>query len=121
MILIKENHVRAAGGIRRAVEQSRRYLADNGLEAAIEVETRNLDEVREALTLEIDRVMLDNMTIEEIKEAIKLVNHQTEVEVSGGVNLENVREIALCGPDYISVGAITHSVPAFDYTLLVDE
>ena len=121
MILIKENHVRAAGGIRNAVTQTRRFISEMNLNVAIEVETRNLDEVREALTTEIDRVMLDNMTIEEIKEAVNLINHQVEVEVSGGVNLGNVREIALCGPDFISVGAITHSVKAFDFSLLLHE
>ena len=120
MILIKENHVRAAGGILNAVTQTHRFISEMGLSAAIEVETRNLDEVREALTTEIDRIMLDNMTIEEIKEAVELINHQVEVEVSGGVNLSNVREMALCGPDFISVGAITHSVKAFDFSLLID-
>jgi len=120
MVLIKENHIHAAGDIRKAVGQTRRFLASTKIQAAIEVETRNLDEVREALTTDINRIMIDNMTIPEIKEAVELINHQVEVEVSGGVNLENVREIALCGPDFISIGAITHSAPAFDFSLLLD-
>jgi nicotinate-nucleotide pyrophosphorylase (carboxylating) len=120
MILIKENHVHAAGGIRNAVTQTCRFISEMGLNAAVEVETRNLDEVREALTTDIDRIMLDNMTIEEIKEAVELINHQVQVEASGGVNRDNVRQIALCGIDYISIGALTHSAPAFDFSLLID-
>jgi nicotinate-nucleotide pyrophosphorylase (carboxylating) len=121
MVLLKENHIHAAGGIRNAVRQSLDYLAENELDVSVEVETRNIDEVREALTTDVNRIMLDNMTIDEIKEAVALINHQVEVEVSGGVNLNNVREIALCGPDFISVGAITHSVKAFDFSLLLNE
>lgn len=120
MILIKENHIRAAGGIREAVNAARRFLRDNGLDVQVEVETRNLEEVRTAMTVDIDRLMLDNMTIPEIKEAVELINHQVEVEASGGVTLENVRDIALCGVDFISVGALTHSVKALDYSLLFD-
>lgn len=121
MVLIKENHIEAAGSITKAVEKATKIKTDTGVNLAIEVETRNMDEVREALTTDIDRIMLDNMTIDEIKEAVKLINHQVEVEVSGGVNLQNVREIALCGPDYISIGAITHSAPAFDFSLMLNE
>ncbi len=121
MILIKENHVRASGGIRNAVSQTRRFISEMDLDVAVEVETRNLDEVREALTTDITRIMLDNMTIAEIKEAVELINHQVEVEASGGVSRETVREIALCGVDFISVGALTHSAPAFDFSLLLDE
>jgi nicotinate-nucleotide pyrophosphorylase (carboxylating) len=120
MVLIKENHIQAAGGIKRAIEQTYQYLSSMNIEANVEIETTNIDEVHEALTCNIDRVMLDNMTIEEIKEAVALINKQVEVEVSGGVNLENVRQIALCGVDYISVGALTHSAPAFDFSLLLD-
>ncbi len=120
MVLIKENHIRAAGGILQAVMATETHLKEIGRKIKIEVETRNMDEVHEALCCNIQRVMLDNMTIPEIKEAVKLINHQVEVEVSGGVNLGNVREIALCGVDYISVGAITHSAPVFDFSLLID-
>ena len=119
MVLIKENHIRAAGGIQEAVRSTESYLQETGRKVKIEVETRNLDEVHEALCCKIQRIMLDNMTIPEIREAVELINHQVEVEVSGGVNLGNVREIALCGVDFISVGAITHSAPAFDFSLLI--
>ena len=121
MILIKENHITAVGGIVRAVEQTQRFLDKMGLDTNIEVETRSLDDVREALACPVTRIMLDNMTLDEMRQAVKLINHQVEVEASGNVNLENVREIALCGVDYISVGAITHSAPAFDFSLIVNE
>jgi nicotinate-nucleotide pyrophosphorylase (carboxylating) len=121
MVLIKENHIQAAGSIINAVEQTQRFLTEMKLDVRIVVETRNLDEVHEALTCSIDRIMLDNMIIDELREAVALINHQVEVEASGGITLENVREIALCGVDYISVGAITHSAPAFDYSLMLDE
>ncbi len=120
MVLIKENHIRAAGGIQQAVKSTEAYLEEKGTTVKIEVETRNLDEIHEALCCNVQRIMLDNMTVPEIKEAVKLINRQVEVEVSGGVNLENVREIALCGVDYISVGAITHSAPVFDFSLLIE-
>ena len=121
MVLIKENHIRAAGGIRRAVEQTNRFLSEMKIDAKIEVETTNLDEVHEALTCEIDRIMLDNMTIDQMKEAVGLINHQVEVEASGGIGLEQVNDIASTGVDFISVGAITHSAPAFDFSLLLEE
>jgi nicotinate-nucleotide pyrophosphorylase (carboxylating) len=121
MVLIKENHIQAAGSIINAVEQTQRFLTEMKLDVRIVVDTRNLDEVHEALTCGIDRIMLDNMIIDELREAVALINHQVEVEASGGITLENVREIALCGVDYISVGAITHSAPAFDYSLMLDE
>jgi nicotinate-nucleotide pyrophosphorylase (carboxylating) len=120
MVLIKDNHVQAAGGINRAVGKTETYLGVQKRKVGIEVETRTMDEVRDALGCNIQRILLDNMTIAEIKEAVKLINKQVEVEVSGGVNLGNVREIALCGVDFISVGAITHSAPVFDFSLLVD-
>ena len=121
MVLLKENHIEAAGGIKSAVEQTHRFMQDNDLNLKIEVETRDLDEVHEALECRIDRIMLDNMTLQEIREATALINHQVEVEVSGGVTLDSVVEIAETGVDYISVGALTHSAPAFNFTLLFDE
>jgi nicotinate-nucleotide pyrophosphorylase (carboxylating) len=121
MVLLKENHILAVGGIRSAVEHTLRFMKATNLNLKIEVETRDLEEVREALACNIDRIMLDNMTLTEIREAVELINHQTEVEVSGGVNLESVVDIAETGVDYISVGSLTHSAPAFDFTLLIDE
>lgn len=120
MVLIKDNHVQAAGGISQAAGKAEAYLHRQEKKLKIEVESRTLDEVRAALGCNVQRIMLDNMTIPEIREAVKLINRQVEVEVSGGVNLENVHEIALCGVDFISVGAITHSAPAFDFSLLID-
>jgi nicotinate-nucleotide pyrophosphorylase (carboxylating) len=121
MVLIKENHILAAGGITRATEQTHCFIRETQLETNIEVEVRTLEDVREALTCDIDRIMLDNMTLAEMKEAVELINKQVEVEASGNVTLENVCQIALCGVDYISVGAITHSAPAFDFSLILDE
>jgi nicotinate-nucleotide pyrophosphorylase (carboxylating) len=121
MVLIKENHIRAARGISRAVAQVRIYQQQKGITADIEVETTNIDEVREALSCKVDRIMLDNMTIPEMTEVVKLINRQVEVEASGGVNLENVRAIAATGIDFISVGALTHSAPVLDLSLLIEE
>ena len=120
MVLIKENHIQAAGGIRKAVEHTIRFLASTGIKCVIEVETRNMDEVREALTTRIDRIMLDNMSLRTMSQAVRLIDHKAEVEASGGVSRETVRQIAETGVDYISVGALTHSTPAFDFSLLLD-
>jgi nicotinate-nucleotide pyrophosphorylase (carboxylating) len=121
MVLVKENHVRAAGGIAAAVAAIR---ARNEEGLAVEVETTNLDEVAEALTAGVDRILLDNMSIETLRAAVAMIRDSgagTESEASGGVSLANVREIALTGVDWISVGALTHSAPALDLSLLVDE
>lgn len=120
MILIKENHLAAAGGITKAVEQIRAELKVKKLPLAVEVETRNLDEVKEALALKVDRIMLDNMPLPQIREAVKLASGRVELEVSGGVTLATVRAIAETGVDYISVGALTHSAPALDLSLLLE-
>ena len=119
MVLIKENHIAAAGGITNAVQQIREKMQNRNLDRQIEVEVRSLTEVEEALNLTIDRMMLDNMSLHEIRETVELVQEKVELEVSGGVNLEAVRAIAEAGVDYISVGALTHSAPAFDLSLLV--
>lgn len=118
MVLIKDNHIVAAGSIARAVERCRQHLATEGLHITIEVETKSLDEVREALRCEgIHRIMLDNFPLEEMREAVYLIGHAVEVEASGGVTLANVRAIAETGVDYISVGALTHSVKSLDISL----
>jgi len=119
MILIKENHVVAGSSITNAVERIRREISARNLHLAIEVESRTLDEVAEALTLSVDRIMLDNMPLWPIREAVKMVNGRVALEVSGGVTLETVREIAETGVDYISIGALTHSAKALDLTLLL--
>jgi nicotinate-nucleotide pyrophosphorylase (carboxylating) len=120
MILIKENHIKAAGGIGQAIEQCRAYLKKKKLDLNLEIETTNLDEVRQALTFKPDRIMLDNMDTPTIAEAVRIIGKRTEVEASGGVSLRTVRKIAECGVGFISVGALTHSVAAFDFSLLLE-
>jgi nicotinate-nucleotide pyrophosphorylase (carboxylating) len=118
MVLIKDNHIAAAGGITAAVRRCRDYLRARRLTVPIEVETTTLDEVREALALEgIQRIMLDNMPLPEMREAVELIHGRTEVEASGGITLATVGEVAACGVDFISIGALTHSVPALDISL----
>ncbi|MGK7344944.1 MAG: carboxylating nicotinate-nucleotide diphosphorylase [Candidatus Nitrospinota bacterium M3_3B_026] len=117
MILMKENHIAAAGGIADAVASAR---AKTGRRMMIEVETRNLKEVREAIAAGADRIMLDNMTPARAGKAVALIAGQAETEASGNINLNNVRSYAMTGVDYISVGAITHSPKAADVSLLVE-
>ena len=105
-VLIKDNHIEIAGGVGNALKKVRG-----------EIEVKNLDELREALDNGAERVLLDNMSIETLKKAVHIARGKAEVEVSGGVNLENVREIALTGCDYISVGMLTHSAKALDISL----
>jgi nicotinate-nucleotide pyrophosphorylase (carboxylating) len=121
MVLLKENHIRAAGGIKKAVDQTNDYLKKSNIDSKIEVETTDLEEVHEALSCSIDRIMLDNMTVEEIREAVNLINHQVEVEASGGITQETIVEIAETGVDFISIGALTHSAPAFDFSILIEK
>ncbi len=120
MILIKENHIEAAGGISNAVEKSRSFLLQNDSDLKIEVETKTLEEVSEAVNSNVDRIMLDNMTNEMMRKAVNIVAGRVDVEASGGVTLDTIREIAETGVNYISVGALTHSAPVFDYTLLLN-
>lgn len=121
MVLIKENHITAAGGIKNAVIRCREYLSSHQKTLKIEVETRNLDEAREALNAGVDRIMLDNMDKDSMCQAVEFIKGKAEVEASGGISLKTVREIAKTGVDFISVGAITHSAPAFDFSLLIKE
>ncbi len=118
MVLIKDNHIAAAGGITPAVERVR---ARNAAGLEIEVEVTNLEQLREALSLHVDRIMLDNMDVEQMREAVAVTNGATKLEASGGVNLDTVTAIARTGVDYISVGALTHSVKAMDISLDVEE
>lgn len=121
MFLIKDNHIAAAGGITKAVEKALKYRKKNGLDSKIEVEIKNIDEFKEALELEVDWIMLDNMSVEDIKKCVKLNKGKKKLEISGNVSLERVRELAETGADYISVGALTHSVKAMDLSLLVEQ
>ncbi len=118
MILIKDNHIAAAGGICEAVRRAVNYLAQRNAHLAIEVEVKNLEEVREALACDgIQRIMLDNFAMDDMREAVRLIARRVEVEASGGITLETVRSIAETGVDFISVGALTHSVQALDMSL----
>ncbi len=114
MILIKDNHVDFAGGIKQAVEAARKYCAEKGKDLKIEVEVRNEDEIRQALAENVDRIMLDNFTPERTRKAVELINGQTEIESSGGITLDTLRDYGECGVDFISVGALTHSVKGLD-------
>lgn len=118
MFLIKENHITAAGGITLAVGRCRDYMRQNQFSAGIEVETRNLSEVEEALRLRVDRIMLDNMSADVMRRAVERVNGVVPLEASGNVTLANVRAVAETGVDFISIGAITHSAPVFDASML---
>ncbi len=118
MVLIKDNHVAAAGSVTAAVKRCKEYLKARQIDVKIEVETTTLDQVREVLALGgIDRIMLDNYELPAMAEAVKLINGAIEVEASGGVNLQTVRAIAETGVDVISVGALTHSPKALDISL----
>jgi nicotinate-nucleotide pyrophosphorylase (carboxylating) len=135
MVLIKENHIVAAGGIAEAVRLVKEAMGERHTVIAtyrliteeggggIEVETRTLDEVREALSAGVDRIMLDNMGVETLREAVRIIRtvreeKVPEIEASGGITLENLRQVAETGVDLISVGALTHSVKALDLSLL---
>ena len=115
MIMLKDNHNDYAGGITAALERSKKYLEETGLQLSIEVETRNLEEVREVMATGIaNRVMFDNFTPDLMKEAVKLVNRRIETEASGGITFESIVPYAETGVDFISIGALTHSVKSLD-------
>ena len=115
MILLKDNHVDFAGGITAAIEGAKRWCKENNKDLKIEIEVRNLDELREALAAGgVDRVMFDNFTPELTREAVKIVDGQVETESSGGITIDTLRAYGECGVDYISVGALTHSVKSLD-------
>lgn len=115
MILIKDNHIDFAGGIENAIRRAKEYCKANGKDLRIEVEARSLDDVRRILAEGgVDRVMFDNFTPEKTKEAVAIVNGAIETESSGGITLENLRKYGETGVDFISVGALTHSVKGLD-------
>lgn len=114
MILIKDNHVDFAGGIDKAVAAAKDYCKAKGKDLKIEVEVRNTDEIKQALAAGVDRIMLDNFTPERTREAVALINGQCEIESSGGITLDTLRQYGECGVDFISVGALTHSVKGLD-------
>ena len=118
MIMLKDNHIDYAGGIEKAVKATHEYLKGLGKDLKIEVETRNLDEVKQAIEVGgIHRIMLDNMTPALMKEAVALIGGKYETEASGGITDETLREVAETGVDFISVGALTHSIKSLDLSL----
>ncbi|SFG73653.1 carboxylating nicotinate-nucleotide diphosphorylase [Pedobacter insulae] len=118
MILIKDNHVDYAGGIAKAIESANAYLANTNKSLPIEIEVRNLDELQQVLAVgNVQRIMLDNFELPALKEAVALVNGRFITEASGGIVEENVTDYAACGVDYISMGALTHSVKSLDLSL----
>lgn len=118
MIMLKDNHIDFAGGIKQAITKANNYIFKNKLNLKIEIEARNLDEVKQIIdTGNIDRIMLDNFSYSDIKTAVKMINGKFETEASGGITLSTIKEYALCGVDYISVGAITHSAKNMDLSL----
>jgi nicotinate-nucleotide pyrophosphorylase (carboxylating) len=121
-VLLKDNHISASGGITRAVQAVKKA---NRRRLPVEVETRTLDEVRQALKARVTRIMLDNMTVEQMKVAVELIRNSSarlvpEIEASGDINLRTVREVAETGVDFISVGALTHSAPVLNLTMIIE-
>ncbi len=118
MILIKDNHVDYAGGIKQAIEKAQQYIIDKNKNLQIEIEVRNLDELNQVLqTGGINRILLDNFSFTDLREAVSINNGKYITEASGGITIANIREYADCGVDYISVGALTHSVKSLDLSL----
>jgi nicotinate-nucleotide pyrophosphorylase (carboxylating) len=117
MLLVKDNHIEAAGSITAAVTRARTAYS----ELPIEVEVKNLQELEEALMLDVDRIMLDNMSLDEMREAVGIAAGRAPLEASGNVDLRQVAAVAAVGVDYISIGALTHSAPALDLSMLVQQ
>jgi len=120
MFLIKDNHIAGAGSITKAVKKVKEYKKKNNLNCLIEVETKNFEEINEALQCGIDIIMLDNFSVNDTKKAVNIINNKCKIEASGGININTLVEVAETGVDYISVGALTHSVRALDLSLLID-
>ncbi len=115
MILLKDNHVDFAGGIDAALDKCHEYLKEKGLNLKIEIEVRSFDELQQVLNHGgVDRIMLDNFNTEDTKKAVAMINHRYETESSGGITYDTIRDYAECGVDFISVGALTHSVKGLD-------
>lgn len=118
MIMLKDNHIDFAGGIETAIAKTRKYLEDKNLDLKIIVEARNINEIRQILKAGgVDRILLDNFNYDDTREAVALINGRCETESSGGITLETARKYAECGVDFISSGALTHSVHNLDLSL----
>lgn len=118
MILLKDNHIDFAGGIDKAISRVHQYLKEKGKDLRIEIEVRNFDELNQVLAIGgVDRIMLDNFTPAQTREAVKLIDGKYETESSGGITMDTLRDYAECGVDFISVGALTHHVGSLDMSL----
>jgi nicotinate-nucleotide pyrophosphorylase (carboxylating) len=118
MVMLKDNHIDFCGGIELAIEKTVQYLASNNLDLKIEVETRNIDDVKRVLAIgKVHRIMLDNFTPEALDEAVKLIDGRYETEASGGITLDTIAQYAVTGVDYISAGAIIHHAVSMDLSL----
>ncbi len=118
MIMIKDNHIDFAGGIRKAIQKTHQYLQEHRLDLKIEIETRNFRELEMVLeTGGVHRIMLDNFSPEELRKALQMINGRFETEASGGITIETIRSYAETGVDYISVGALTHQIKSLDISL----
>lgn len=115
MILLKDNHIDFAGGIENAINRCHEYLKDKNLDLKIEIEVRSFDELDKVLSHGgVDRIMLDNFSVEDTEKAVQIINGRYETESSGGITYDTIRDYAECGVDFISVGALTHSVKGLD-------
>ena len=118
MIMLKDNHIDYSGGIENALRKTRDYLSHSKKNLKVEIEARNLEEVRKILEIGgVDRIMLDNFNLSDTKEAVNLIGNRYETESSGGITLESIRAYAECGVDYISAGALTHHIKSLDMSL----
>jgi nicotinate-nucleotide pyrophosphorylase (carboxylating) len=118
MIMLKDNHIDYAGGIKPAIERTQTYLKESGKNLKVEIEVRDFDELNQVLAIGgVDRIMLDNFTVEQLEEALKLIPSHYETEASGGITIETIRDYAETGVDFISVGALTHSFKSLDLSL----
>ena len=118
MILIKDNHVDYAGGIQAAIQSARKYLTEHQLDIPVEIEVRSLEELQAVIDYgQIDRILIDNFDFERLSVAVAMVNGQYITEASGGITLDNVKQFAECGVDFVSMGALTHSVKSLDMSL----
>ena len=118
MVMLKDNHVDFAGGIENAILKTNRYLKEKNKTLKIEIEVRNFEELKEVLCVgNVDRIMLDNFTVENTKKAVEMIAGRYETESSGGITLETIRAYAECGVDFVSVGALTHHISSLDLSL----
>ncbi len=120
MVLIKENHIRYAGGIEQALTSVFAQKQRDQNEIKVEIEVRDLDELQQAMRFPVNRIMIDNFSLADMKRAVEIAQGRVQLEASGGVTLETVGEIARTGVDFISVGLLTHSVKNFDFSLLFE-